>query len=76
MRRFHVKSENLAEVGFDPTTNTMEVVFMNGPGWVYTYKNIGMIKFVKLLTAPSIGQYFDKHIRSRSKMHPYTKRKE
>jgi hypothetical protein len=76
MRRFSVKSMNLAEVGYDPLTTTMEVVFCADRRWVYTYKHVGMIKFVKLITAPSIGQYFDKHIRAKPKMHPYTKRKE
>ncbi len=76
MRRFAVESVNLAEVGYDPPTTTLEVVFRADPRWVYTYKHVGMIKFVKLITAPSIGKYFDKHIRARPKMHPYSKRKE
>jgi KTSC domain len=76
MRRFPVRSMNLAQVGYDPVTATLEVVFVSGSRWVYTYQHVGMIKFVKLITAPSIGQYFDKYIRSKSKLHPYTKRKE
>jgi len=75
MRRFAVESTNLAEVGYDTLTTKLEVVFRADPRWVYTYKYVGMAKFVKLITAISIGQYFDKHIRAKSKLHPYTKRK-
>jgi hypothetical protein len=76
MRRFSVKSANLAEVGYDLLTSKMEVVFRNAPSWVYTYKHVSPTQFVKLITAPSIGSYFDRYIRAKPKSHPYTKRKE
>lgn len=68
-------SQNLAEVGYDPGTSTLEVVFVNAPSIVYTYRNVGMIKFVKLLTADSVGGYFDREIRRKPRRHPFTKRK-
>ncbi len=76
MRRFPVRSMNLSEVGYDPQTRTLEVKFVSGSRWVYTYQYVGMIKFVKLITAESIGQYFDRQIRSKPLLHPYHKRKE
>lgn len=75
MRRVIVKSQNLAEVGWDPTTKTLDVVFKNAPGWVYTYQQVGMVKFVRILTAESIGGYFERNIRSKPRFHPFTKRK-
>lgn len=75
MRRVRLKSENLAEVGWDPQTMTLDVVFVNAPDLVYTYQNVGMVKFVRLLTAESHGSYFERAIRSQRKRHPYTKRK-
>ena len=75
MRRVRVRSKNLLEVGWDPTSRTLDVVFVNAPDLVYTYQNVGMVKFVRLLTAESHGGYFDRAIRSRPRLHPYTKRK-
>lgn len=75
MRRVKLKSENLAEVGWDPQTRTLDVVFVKAPDLLYTYQNVGMVKFVRLLTAESHGGYFERAIRSRPDRHPYTKRK-
>lgn len=75
MRRYPVQSLNLSEVGYDPETASLEVVFRNAPDWVYTYSNVGVIKFVRLLTAESVGGYFDREIRSRPSRHPYKKRR-
>ncbi len=75
MRRFPVQSQNLLEVGYDPDTATLEVVFRNAPDWIYAYQNVGFIKFVRLLTAVSVGRYFEREIRSKPKRHPYSKRR-
>lgn len=75
MRRVQLKSKNLLEVGWDPVSKTLDVVFVNAPDWVYTYRHVGMLKFVRLLTAESHGGYFDQAIRSKPRLHPYTKRK-
>lgn len=75
MRRLLVKSRNLSEVGYDPIDGTLEVIFRAAPRWIYTYRNVTPKKFVGLITAPSIGSYFHREIRSRQKQHPYTRRK-
>jgi hypothetical protein len=75
VRRFQIQSRNLLEVGYEPTSATLEVVFRNAPDLIYAYKNVGVIKFVRLLTADSVGRYFEKEIRSRSRRHPYSKRR-
>lgn len=75
MRMFRVESENLNKVGYDPQVKELDVVFNAAPGVVYTYQYVGMIKFVRLLTAESIGGYFERNIRSKPLLHPYTKRK-
>jgi hypothetical protein len=75
VKRVQLKSKNLLEVGWDPISRTLDVVFVNAPDWVYPYQHVGMLKFVRLLTAESHGRYFARAIRSRPDIHPYTKRK-
>jgi hypothetical protein len=60
MKRFAVDSSNLLEVGYDLNSKTLEVVFVSDPRWVYTYQKIPMIQFVRLITAESVGVFFNK----------------
>lgn len=75
MRRFQVPSANLLEVGYNLGSRTLEVVFRNGAGFVYSYKKVGPLKFVELMTAESIGSYFHDEIKSHPRKYPFTKRK-
>lgn len=73
MQRAKVKSDNLMEVGIDSHQKLLEVVFRAAPHVVYTYQNVSILKFVNLVTSPSIGSFFQEEIRSRPDVHPYTK---
>lgn len=75
MKRFPVNSKNLLEVGYDHEKKLLEVVFRAAPGWVYTYRHVPVMKFVRLITATSVGGFFGREIRSFPKKFPYTRRK-
>ena len=61
MERQAVTSSNLKEVGFDPATNTLEILFSDGR--LYQYFDVPEQVFSGLLSAASAGQYFHAQIR-------------
>jgi hypothetical protein len=75
MNWYPVESANLLRVGYDPVNKVLEVRFVARPDWIYSYQNVGLLKFARLLAAESVGSYFDRQIRSRRLLHPFTKRK-
>ncbi len=62
MNRNVVASSNLASVGYDEPTQTLEVEFSNGA--IYQYYNVGAPLFEGLMQAPSKGQYLNVYIRN------------
>lgn len=67
MERLLVDSSNLASVGYDPNSETLEVEFRKG-GDVYRYFNVPDIEHQRLINAyasgTTIGKYFSAHIRN------------
>lgn len=61
MERQPVTSSNLASVGYDPDSETLEVEFLSGR--VYEYYNVPQFIYDRLLEAPSLGQFFNYEIR-------------
>lgn len=61
MNRISVASSNLAEVGYDPTTATLEIAFQNGG--TYQYFDVPAAVHEGLMSAHSHGQYFDRNIK-------------
>lgn len=61
MERIPVQSSNLASVGYDPATATLEVEFLNGS--VYQYFGVPESVYEGLLNAPSKGSYLDQHVK-------------
>lgn len=61
MMRESVTSSVMATVGYDPDAQVMEVEFLSGA--VYRYAPVSGILYARLRTAPSLGQFFDAHIR-------------
>lgn len=61
MERVSVVSSNLAEVGFDADTGTLEVAFKNGS--VYQYDGVPAEIHAGLMGALSHGQYFDRFVK-------------
>ena len=63
MRRTPANSSNIAEIGYDPDTSTLEIKFHNGG--VYQYVNVPSEIHIGLMNAASKGSYFHRCIRER-----------
>lgn len=63
MNRTPVSSSNIASIGYDPTSYTLEVEFHNG--LIYRYFDVPKSVFDALMSAASHGQYFNSHIKER-----------
>lgn len=57
-----VRSRDLALVGYDHATSTLEVVFR--AGGVYRYQQVPESVYHGLMTASSHGNFFQKHIKT------------
>jgi len=62
MDRTPVQSSNLASVGYEPETSTLEVQFLNGG--IYQYYGIPCDIFEGLMAAGSKGSFFQQNIRN------------
>jgi hypothetical protein len=58
-----VESSSLAAIGFDGTVNELYVSFRNGK--VYRYFQVPSSVHRALLSAPSLGRYFNETVRDR-----------
>jgi hypothetical protein len=63
MEREAVSSSNLASVGYNPETETLEVEFAK-TGRVYEYYNVPQFMYDRLLNASSIGTFFNVEIKN------------
>lgn len=61
MERQPVTSSNLAEVGYDPELETLEVQFRLGG--VYQYFNVPAFMYERLMSADSLGRFFNAEIK-------------
>ncbi len=61
MERAPVSSSNLASVGYDANSETLEVEFKNQS--IYQYYNVPQFMHEQLMQAPSIGTFFNANIR-------------
>lgn len=61
MNRTPINSSNIAEVGYDPSTGTLELLFHNGR--LYQYFDVPTAVHDEFLRAPSPGHYFHHNIR-------------
>lgn len=62
MERIAVSSSNLASVGYDAQTSTLEVEFLNGN--IYEYFSVPESTYQDLISAPSVGSYFNENVRT------------
>lgn len=62
MNRAPVSSSNVASVGYDISTMTLEVEFKNGS--VYQYFDVPESLYQELIGAESIGTYLSQQIKS------------
>lgn len=63
MERVAVKSRDIAIVGYDPSTQALEIAFRNGG--VYRYAGVPAEVHQNLMTAASHGTYFNQNIKDR-----------
>ena len=61
MIRTPVSSSNVASIGHDAKTNTLEVEFNNGT--IYHYFHVSHKVFEEFLEAPSVGKYLASEIK-------------
>ncbi|MGB2754691.1 MAG: KTSC domain-containing protein [Phycisphaerae bacterium] len=61
MDRVRVQSSNIASVGYDPETSTLEIEFVNAN--VYQYFGVPADVHEGLMVAGSKGSYFHHHIK-------------
>jgi hypothetical protein len=61
MKRQPVESSNLAAIGYDPISKTLEIELNHGG--VYQYFGVLPAAYQQLMNAPSLGQYFFYSIR-------------
>lgn len=61
MERVQVSSSNIASVGYDDKTSTLEIEFNSGH--VYQYFDIPITMYEGLLSAGSVGRYFNETIK-------------
>jgi len=69
MERAPVESSNLASVGYEIETSTLEIEFKKSG--IYQYFGVPQEIHEGLMAAGSKGQYFDQHIKKTG--YPYTK---
>ena len=62
MKRTNVKSKSLASIGYDPDNHILEVEFRNGG--IYQYFRVPQNVHDELMKADSMGNYYQKNIRS------------
>jgi hypothetical protein len=61
MERISVQSSNLASVGYDLESATLEVEFVNGR--IYQYFGVPDSVHHDLMNAPSKGRFFDQFVK-------------
>ena len=61
MRRDYVASSNIKSVGYDQSSQTLEVEFQNS--FVYQYYNVPSQVYDALMAAPSKGQFLNSQIK-------------
>lgn len=62
MIRESVASSNVASIGYDPASETLEIEFTNGS--IYQYFNVPSDLNDQLMAAPSKGQFLHVYIRN------------
>ena len=68
MDRNYVASSNIASIGYDEATETLEVEFLNGS--VYQYYNIPAGIYEQLMQEGSKGKYLNTYIKN---AYPYSR---
>ena len=68
MERYSVASSNIASIGYDEATETLEVEFLNGT--IYQYFNVPPNMYEQLMREGSKGRFLNTYIKN---AYPYTR---
>lgn len=68
MERSYVPSTNIASIGYDQPTETLEVEFLNST--IYQYFNVPMNMYEQLMQAGSKGKFLNTYIKN---AYPYSR---
>ena len=68
MQRYSVVSSNIAAIGYDPTTETLEVEFLSGS--IYQYYNVPENMYDELMKEGSKGRFLNLYIKN---AYPYSR---
>ena len=68
MDRDQVASSNIRAIGYDTTTQTLEVEFLSG--WVYQYYGVPENLYQQIMQASSKGQFLNQYIKN---AYPYSR---
>lgn len=68
MERYSVASSNIASIGYDAGTETLEVEFLSGA--IYQYYNIPQNMYDQLMQAGSKGRFLNTYIKN---AYPYSR---
>lgn len=62
MDRYNVASSNVTSIGYDPTTETLEVEFLDGA--VYQYYGVPQNMYDQIMSEPSKGRFLNTYIKN------------
>ena len=68
MQRYSVASSNIASIGYDANTETLEVEFLNGS--LYQYYNVPQNMYDQLMAESSKGRFLNAYIKN---AYPYSR---
>ncbi len=68
MERYSVASSNIASIGYDAGTETLEVEFLSGS--IYQYYNVPQNMYDQLIQAGSKGRFLNTYIKN---AYPYSR---
>ncbi len=68
MERYSVASSNIASIGYDAGTETLEVEFLSGA--IYQYYNVPQNMYDQLIQAGSKGRFLNTYIKN---AYPYSR---
>ncbi|WP_243613861.1 KTSC domain-containing protein [Shimia aestuarii] len=68
MERYSVASSNIASIGYDEPSQTLEVEFLNGS--IYQYYNVPINIYDQLMNDPSKGRFLNTYIKN---AYPYSR---
>jgi len=68
MERYQVASSNIASIGYDEPTQTLEIEFLNGA--LYQYYNVPLNMYEQLMQEASKGRFLNAYIKN---AYPYSR---